>query len=188
IHIFLSLIFAGCGSNSEGEKDDLLTSAVKNLGIPAMKLAAEFGYTDAEYYLGICYACDWGVDKDYNLAEKWLNKAAKNGDIMATRDVRGVGMLRALETKTDIKESDRKGIEVIRFLIMSDAALKLAEQGGSMFEGVLKEQGFEVEGGLREARKKLDEAWGKLDKILAEDEEEDKDVGNSHAEERENLI
>ena len=46
-------------------------------------LAAEQGNSDGEYMLGAAYAFGLGVPKDYQQAEEWLLRAAKQGDLQA---------------------------------------------------------------------------------------------------------
>ena len=44
------------------------------------KQAAEEGYADAQYMLGICYLTGHGVTQDYNEVVKWYRKAAEQGN------------------------------------------------------------------------------------------------------------
>ena len=45
--------------------------------------AAEQGYADAQYNLGILYANGQGVTQDYAEAARWYRKAADQGDAIA---------------------------------------------------------------------------------------------------------
>ena len=36
-----------------------------------------------QYYMGVCYTYGYGVEKDYDLAIEWLQKAARQGDLPA---------------------------------------------------------------------------------------------------------
>lgn len=49
------------------------------------KQRAEAGAAHAQYDLGVRYQKGDGVDKDLNLARKWLAAAAKNGHTLASR-------------------------------------------------------------------------------------------------------
>ena len=50
------------------------------------RLAAEAGYADAQYSLGLCYDNGYGVEKDKKLALYWYLKSAENGNVKAMRN------------------------------------------------------------------------------------------------------
>jgi len=43
------------------------------------KQAAENGFVESQYHLGMCYSLGIGVKKDMITAKKWLDLAASNG-------------------------------------------------------------------------------------------------------------
>lgn len=49
--------------------------------------AAEQGYTDAEYQLGLCYLDGEGVGEDEQVAYRWLQKAADKGHMEAQYEI-----------------------------------------------------------------------------------------------------
>ena len=51
--------------------------------IDELKKAAEQGYAQAQYNLGVCYANGDGVEKNPTEAVKWYRKAAEQGDALA---------------------------------------------------------------------------------------------------------
>ena len=36
-----------------------------------------------QYYMGVCYTYGYGVEKNYNLAVEWLQKSARQEDLLA---------------------------------------------------------------------------------------------------------
>ena len=57
------------------EEDRNYKKAVKRY-----RKAAEQGFTDAQFYLGMCYKNGKGVEQDYTEAMKWYHKAAEQGN------------------------------------------------------------------------------------------------------------
>ena len=51
------------------------------------RIAAELGYTQAQYKLGVCYRDGFGVDFDINKALLWFKKAAEQGDVNAMYNI-----------------------------------------------------------------------------------------------------
>lgn len=49
-------------------------------GKELLEKAAANGYADAQYALGLTYACGYGVEQDYTKAAEWYQKAADNGN------------------------------------------------------------------------------------------------------------
>ena len=45
--------------------------------------AAEQGYAEAQYNMGICYYSGTGITRDYTEAVKWYRKAAEQGYVLA---------------------------------------------------------------------------------------------------------
>ena len=48
-----------------------------------LKIAAEQGYVDAQYNLGVCYYNGEGAKQDYNEAFRWFKAAAEQGNYIA---------------------------------------------------------------------------------------------------------
>ena len=63
------------------------TEAVKWL-----RLAAEQGHADAQFYLGVCYYYDYGVAKNRATAIRWYKKAAAQGNSTAQDNLRKLGV------------------------------------------------------------------------------------------------
>ncbi len=58
-----------------------------NLSVRYYRIAAELGFTRAQYKLGLCYRDGFGVDIDINSALLWFKKAAEQGDINAKYNI-----------------------------------------------------------------------------------------------------
>ena len=50
-----------------------------------LRKAAEQGYANAQYILGVCYLYGEGVAKDLKSARRWLREAAAQGDQRAMK-------------------------------------------------------------------------------------------------------
>ena len=72
-----------------GEKYKKGINAEQNgeLSVRYYKIAAELGFTKAQYKLGVCYRDGFGVEIDINKALLWFNKAADQGDIFAKHNI-----------------------------------------------------------------------------------------------------
>lgn len=76
--IGLSVVFGtGAAQNSIGLVVDFLGNSTE--AVKWYTLAADRGFTDAQYKLGICYANGNGVAKSYTEAVKWYKLAADKG-------------------------------------------------------------------------------------------------------------
>lgn len=53
----------------------------KKTGIKWLRLAADSGDSDAQFYLGLCYVMGYGVEEDEDKAIKWLRRAAGSGNV-----------------------------------------------------------------------------------------------------------
>ena len=72
----LNTILVLCTTNGDGVPQDY-KEAVK-----WYRLAAEQGYADAQYNLGLMYSNGEGVPQDYKEAVKWYRLAAEQGVLM----------------------------------------------------------------------------------------------------------
>ena len=68
-----------------GEKYRKGINAEQNgeLSVRYYQIAAELGFTKAQYYLGVCNRDGFGVEIDISKALQWFEKAAKQGDVKA---------------------------------------------------------------------------------------------------------
>lgn len=53
----------------------------KKTGIKWLRLAADSGDSNAQFYLGLCYVMGYGVEEDEEKAIKWLRRAAESGNV-----------------------------------------------------------------------------------------------------------
>ena len=70
-----------------------------------LKEAAEQGYAQAQFNLGVMYAKGEGVTQDYDEAAKWIHKAAGQGDAQAQVNL-GVMYAKGEGVKQDYKEAE----------------------------------------------------------------------------------
>ena len=54
--------------------------------------AAEQGQAEAQFFLGACYGAGKGVPQDVEVAVKWIRKAAKQGNELAIKTLRDMGI------------------------------------------------------------------------------------------------
>ena len=90
--------------------------------------AAEHGYADAEYYLGLMYDNGQGVPKDGGEANRWFQKAAAQGQADATNRLNAAGSIiqRIRSTVATIQNANVRDAEVRKQLDQSIARLAAA--------------------------------------------------------------
>jgi Sel1 repeat len=88
-------------------------------GIETLRKTAEFGYIDAQFIMGVCYAEGRGVEKDEREAVRWFRKAAERGYAEALESLgacyatgKGVEKDLAEAVKWYHKSTERSGMPV----------------------------------------------------------------------------
>ncbi|MBR3481314.1 MAG: sel1 repeat family protein [Neisseriaceae bacterium] len=96
--------------------------------LPEIQRAAEAGNPNAQAILGTMYRSGWGVERDLQQAQYWLEKSAQQGNKMAQNNLAGAYL------RDNTQNNDQQAFELLKQSVESDRDVASHFNLGVMYE------------------------------------------------------